>query len=282
MLFVKSLIIIVVSTVFIKNMEMAENIQNYTKSNLKFSSSKLYFQHQNQILWKFWFISPMTFDIHYKYTFQEISDKYFIEWGEFEWLTADHDVHEEWIIYKIWFINPKFKNVRNLSVDLSKSENKSMLPLILTIVLWWVVFWLLYWASTKFLIWKILFWLNAAGAFIVFCFGAWQLWNSWYISMVKDKEKTWTFSVKCSDQTEMSVITDDILEVLKKISAEYRVIKFAFSGNCIYLLQDIHDHYWNKLPTSGKIYSEQEKAALQQKTMEFIRKSEFLSHFMED
>jgi hypothetical protein len=41
----------------------------------------------------------------------------------------------------------------------------------------------------------------------------------------------------------MSVITDDILEVLKKISAEYRIIKFAFSGNCIYLLQDIHDHH---------------------------------------
>ena len=64
------------STVFIKNMEMAENIQNYTKSDLKFSSSKLYFQHQNQIIQNFWFISPMTIDIHYKYTFQEVHDRY--------------------------------------------------------------------------------------------------------------------------------------------------------------------------------------------------------------
>jgi len=261
---------------------MTENIQKYNPSELKFSSSKLYFQHQNQIIQKFWFISPMTFDIHYKYTFQEVNDKFFIEWWEFEWLTADHDVHEGWIIYKIWFINPKFKNVRNLSLDLSKSENKSLLPLILTIALWWAVFWFLYRASTKFLIWKILFWLNIAWAFIVSCYGIRQLWNSWYMSMKKDKEKTWTFSIKCSDQSEMSVVTDEILEVLKKISSEYRIIKFAFSGNCIYLLQDIHDHYWKKLPTSGKIYSEQEKAALQQRTLSFIHQPDFLSHFMEN
>ena len=238
---------------------MAENIQNYTQSDIKFSSSKLYFQHQNQIIQSFWFISPMTIDIHYKYTFQEVHDKYFIEWGEFEWLTADHDVHEGWIIYKVWFINPKFMNVRNLVVDLSKSENKSMLPLILTILL-----------------------LNVAGAFIVLCYSSRQLWNSWYKSTVADKKKTWTFSVKCSDQSEMVVLTDDIIEILKKISEEYRIIKFAFSWNCIYMLQDIHDHYWKKLPTSWKIYSEQEKATLQQKTMDFIRQPEFLSHFMEN
>ena len=261
---------------------MAENIQNYTQSDLKFSSSKLYFQHQNQIIQNFWFVSPMTIDIHYKYTFQEIHDRYFFEWWEYEWLTADHDVHEGWIIYKIWFLNPKFKNVRSVSLDLSKSENKSMLPLILTTLLWLAVFWVLYWVSTKIVLWKILFRLNIAWAFIVFCFYGWQLWNSWYKTAVVDKSKSWTFSVKCSDQSEMAVITNDIIEILKKLSDEYWVIKFAFSGNCIYMLQDVHDHYWKKLPTSWKIYSEQEKAALQQRTMEFIRQPEFLSHFMEN
>lgn len=261
---------------------MAENIQNYTQSDLKFSSSKLYFQHQNQIIQKFWFVSPMTIDIHYKYTFQEVHDRYFVEGWEYEWLTADHDVHEAWIIYKVWFINPKFKNVRNVSLDLSKSENKSMLPLFLTLLLWWVVFGVLYWASTKIILWKVLFRLNIAWAFIVFCFYGWQLWNSQYKTAVVDKSKSWSFSVKCSDQSEMAVITDDIIEILRKLADEYWVIKFAFSGNCIYMLQDVHDHYWKKLPTSWKIYSEQEKAALQQRTMEFIRQSEFLSHFMEN
>ena len=261
---------------------MAENIQNYTQSDLKFSSSKLYFQHQNQIIQSFWFISPMTIDIHYKYTFQEIHDRYFVEWWEFEWITADHDVHEEWIIYKVWFMNPKFKNVRNLSLDLSKSENKSMLPLVLTLLLWWVVFGLLYWASTEFFLGKVLFWLNVAWAFIVFCFHGRQLWNSWYKSTVSvDKKKTGTFRVKSSDQSEMAVITDDIIEILKKLSDEYRIIKFAFSGNCIYLLQDVHDHEGKRLPTSWKIYSEQEKAGLQQRTLNFIRQPDFLSHFME-
>ena len=67
------------STVFIKSSEMAENIQNYTQSDLKFSSSKLYFQHQNQILQNFWFVSPMSIDIHFKYTFQEIKSNYFMK-----------------------------------------------------------------------------------------------------------------------------------------------------------------------------------------------------------
>ena len=48
------------------------------------------------------------------------------------------------------------------------------------------------------------------------------------------------------------------------------------------MLQDVHDHEGKKLPTSWKIYTEQEKAALQQRTMEFIRQPEFLSHFMEN
>ena len=262
---------------------MTDSIQNYTKSDLKFSSSKLYFQHQNQIIQKFWFISPMTIDIHYKYTFQEIHEKYFIEWWEFEWLTADHEIHEEGFIYKVWFINPKFKNVKNLSLSLSKSENKSMLPLILTIVLWGVVFLLLYWFSKNFLLWKILFRLNIIWAIIVFCFYCRQLWNSWYKSTVwVDKAKSWTFNIRYSDQSEMNIINDDILGILKKISEEFRIIKFAFSWNCIYLLQDVHDHEGKRLPTSWKIYSEQEKARLQQRTMDFIRQPEFLSHFMEN
>jgi hypothetical protein len=47
----------------------------------------------------------------------------------------------------------------------------------------------------------------------------------------------------------MAVITDDILGILKKLSDEYWVIKFAFSGNCIYMLQDVHDHEGKRLPT---------------------------------
>jgi len=262
---------------------MPENNQNYNPSNLQFSSSKLYFQHQNHLLQKMWFISPMTIDIYYKYTFQEVHDRYFIEWWEYQWITADHDVHEEWIIYKVWFANPKFKNVKMLSLDLSKSENKSMLPLVLTIFLWWAVFGLLYRFAQYYILWQILFRLNVVWAFIVFCFYIRQLWNSWYKSTVwVDKWKSGKFKVKYSDQSELAVITDDVLEVLKKISDELWIIKFAFSWNCVFLLQDVHDHHWKKLPTTWKIYSEQEKASLQQKTMDFIRQPDFLSHFMEN
>ena len=261
---------------------MLENIQNYKQSDLKFSPSKLYFQHQNQILQKIWFISPMTIDVHFKYSFQEIYDKYFIEGWEFEWYTTDHVVHEQWIIYKIWFSDPKFKKVENLSLDVWKSKNKSVRPLILSILWWCIVFGLLFWLSQKFVIWKVLFWLNIIWWFVLLCFYAWELWNFWYRRVVgMDKIKSWWFNVKYSNQSDADIISSDVIDVLKKLKDEYWVVKFAFTWNCLYLLQDLHDYQWNRLTSSGKMYTEQEKAKLQQKTMNFIHQPEFLSHFME-
>ena len=63
---------------------MEENIQNYIPSEIKFSPSKLFFQHQSQMLQKIDFISTMSIDVHFKYTFQEVQQNYFIEGGEFE------------------------------------------------------------------------------------------------------------------------------------------------------------------------------------------------------
>ena len=270
------------STIFIKSREMAENIQNYTQSDLKFSSSKLYFQHQNQILQKLWFISPMTIDIYFKYTFQEVNQDYFIEWWEFEWLTVDHDVHEQGIIYKVWFLRPKFKNVGNLSLDLSKKSNKSIWPLIFSFVWWCCVFGLLFVLSSKFKLWKILFWLNIIWASVLFLYYLWWILDFFYRRTIHmDKGKVWNYDVKLMSQSDLSLITPEVLQILDKLKKEYWIIDFGYTWNCIYMLQDVHDHEWNKLVSSAKMYSEQEKASLQQKTMDFIRQPEFLSHFME-
>lgn len=261
---------------------MQENTQNYKQSDLKFSSSKLYFQHQDQILQKLWFVSTVTVDIHFLYTFQEVHENYFIEWWEFEWLIVDHDVHEQGIIYKIWFMYPKFKNVNNLSLSLGKENgNKSVWPAIFSLLWWSVVFVILYFFAKKFVLGKVLFWLNLAWAFVLICFHTWEVLNFGYKNVWMDKKKSWNFSIKSSDESEASIVTPDIQDVLKKLSDEYWIIKAWFTWNCVYLLQDIHDRQWKKLKSTGKIYTEQEKAMLQQKTLDFIRQPEFLSHFME-
>ena len=259
--------------------------QWYTPSILQFSPSRLYFQHQNQILQKIWFISPMSIDIHFKYTFQEVQPTYFIEWGEFEWLTVDHDVHESWIIYKIWLLNPKFRNIEHLSVDFKDNyfDNPSVWPLVRWLFWWLIVFSLLVWFSSKSQFGQVLFWLNLVWALILLAFYWRKIGNVLYKKAFQMKNLNyWGFAVNYTNQTDALMLSWEVLWALKFLEKEYWITKFAYTWNCIYLLQDVHDHEWNRLSESSKLYSEQEKANLQQRTMEYIHQAEFLSQFTLD
>lgn len=259
-----------------------ENINSYTPSSMQFSPSKRFFQHQNSILQKIDFVSTMCIDVHYKYTFQEILDKYFIEWGEFEWLNVDHDVIEQGIIYKIWFINPRFQNIEELSLDLKKNvlDNPSIWPLIFWLVWWLIVFFILLWLS-KYTVWKVLFRLNLIWAVILLVFYGFKKWKSLYKKIIKTRNVAyWWFTVNYTKQTDALMLSNDVIALLNKMRDEYRITKFCYTGNCIYLLQDLHDRDWNRLESASKLYSEQEKAALQQRTMDYLHWEEFLSMFM--
>ena len=262
---------------------MQETIQNYIKSDLKFSSSKLYFQHQNQILQRIWFISPMSIDVHFKYTFQEVKENCFIEWGEFEWITIDHDVQEQWIIYKIWFLHPRFQNIQYLSVDLNNSvldNPSSMLPLLGGLLWWAVIFGLLAWLYSKWQFWQILFRLNVMGGGILFAFLMWKVSKVFYNKLFKTKRVDYGwFTVNYASQTDALMLSSDVMKMLNSLSKNYWITKFCYTWNCVYLLQDVHDHEWNRVSSSSKLYSEQEKASLQQKTIDYIHNSEILSLF---
>ena len=263
---------------------MAENSHSYAPSSLQFSSSKLYFQYQNQLLQKIWFISPMSIDINFKYTFQEVQNFYFIEWWEFEWLTADHEVYEQWIIYKIGFLNPKFKNVEHLSLDLKKSAiyDNLLLWSLLKWFLWWGIAFLLLWRlAYKFQWGQVLLRLNVIGAWVLLAFYIWKIARVLFKLLFKTKrvEYGW-FMVNYVNQSDALMISSDVIELLKKMNEEYQITKFCYTWNCIYLLQDIHERIWLDGIFTRKIYSEQKKADLQQRTMSFIHQEEFLSQFI--
>lgn len=261
---------------------MSEINETYIPKTIQFSPSKLFFQHQKDMLQKMGFVSTMSIDIHFKYTFQEVQPNYFFEWGEFEWLNVDHDVIEQWIIYKIGFLNPKFQNIEHLSLDLRKSslDNHSFWPLILWLSWWLVVFFVLLWLS-KYTIWKILFRLNLIWALILLIFYGFKKWKSLYEKFVRTKNVDYGgFVVNYTNQTDALMLSSDVVWILKELWEKYWIIKFCYTGNCIYLLQDIHDREWNRLDSSSKLYSEQEKAALQQRTLDYLRQEEFLSKFM--
>ena len=261
---------------------LQENFQSYTQSDFKFSPSKLYFQHQNKLLQDIGFVSPMSIDIYFKYTFQEVQPNYFIEWGEFEWITVDHDVNEQWIIYKIWFLNPKYQNIEHISLDLKNNllDNPSFWPLVWWLVWWGIVFGVLSRLYGKWQFWHVLFWLNVIGGWILLLFLVWRVSKVFYNKLFKTKRVDyWWFTVKYATQTDALMLSSDVIMVLKKLAKEYWITKFCYTWNCIYLLQDVHDHEWNRVPSSSKLYSEQEKLALQQRTLNYLRQSEFLSLF---
>lgn len=87
------------------------------------------------------------------------------------------------------------------------------------------------------------------------------------------------FTVNYANQTDALMLSSDVIKGLEKMGKEYWITKFCYTWNCVYLLQDVHDREWNRLSTSSKMYSEQEKASLQQRTMDYIHQSEFLSLF---
>lgn len=258
--------------------------KNYIPSILQFSASKLFFQNQNQLLQKIWFISPMTIDIHFKYTFQEVQSDFFIEWWEFEWITVDHDVHEQWIIYKIWFLYPKFQNVENLTLDLKKNylyDNPSVWALMKGFVWRWMAFVLLLWFSIKFQFWQILLRLNGIGAGILLLFYIRKIAKILYNLIFQTKRvEYWWFKVIYKNQSDALMLSSDVIHILRKMKEEFWITKFCYTWNCIYLLQDLHDRNWKRLTSTSKLYSEQEKANLQQKTMNYLHQSDFLSKFI--
>ena len=259
-------------------------VDSYNTKSLEFSPSKVFFQHQKELLQKIEFISTMTIDIHFKYTFQEIQPKYFIEWWEFEWLNIDHEIIDQWIIYKIGFLNPKFQNIQHLLLNLKKNslDNPSIWPLLIWFFGWLIVFFILLWLY-NYTICKILFRLNLMGALILLFFYGFKKIKSLYKKIIETKNvEYWGFVARYTNQTDALMLSPDVIESLKKLWENYRITKFCYTGNCIYLLQDIHDKEWKRLDNSSKLYSEQEKAALQQKTLDYLHQNEFLSKFMSE
>ena len=87
------------------------------------------------------------------------------------------------------------------------------------------------------------------------------------------------FAVNYANHSDALMLSNDIVNILKKLGTDFWIVKCCYSWNCLYLLQDVHDRDWGRLSSSSKLYTEQEKAALQQRTLDYLRQSEFLSLF---
>lgn len=268
---------------------MAQVISNYTPSLLQFSASRLFFQNQNELLQKIWFLSPASIDVYYKYTFQQVDTEYFVQWWEFEWITLDHKVQDRWIVYKIWFADPKYKNVQCLTADLSNEnnlDNSSIRWMVKSfpIVSWWIFLILLLLLSTS--IWTWLFWINVVWAGILLVFTICKTISLFckIVFQTKTVQFGW-FNTSYQEWEDVLFLAPNVVNALKWLS-EFQIIRFCYTGNCLYLLQDIHapknknNGLLKKIILSDRTYTEVEKADLQQRTLAHIQKSDFLSNFI--
>ncbi len=269
---------------------MVGNVTNYNPSILQFSSSKLFFQNQNQLLQKVWFFSPASIDVHFKYTFQQVQPYYFMQWWEFEWITLNHDVCESWIVYKLWFASPRFQHVKCLSVDLLNdviSSSGSIWSMLKTFpLIQWTLF-LFVLCLLPFAVWKWLFWLNLVWVWVLFLFSIWKTLKVFYKLIFKTNRADYKwFAVDYDEPEDVLLLTPELIPLIKKLP-ELQITKIAYTWNCLYLLQDIHVQKnnlrmlvkWKKY--SSVSYTEQEKADLQQRTMSYIQHPDFLSQFIQ-
>jgi len=158
-------------------------------------------------------------------------------------------------------------------------NNSSIWSLLKGFFWWCIVFALLFRLSSKSQFWQVLFWLNIIWAWVLLWFYMWKFSSFMYKKAKVSNLEYWGFKVNYTKQSDALMLSEEILKILNKLAKEFWIIKFCYTWNCIYLLQDLHDRNWERLVSTSKLYTEQEKANLQQITMAYMHQSDFLSKF---
>lgn len=259
---------------------------SYTPSNLQFVSSMLFFQWQKELLQKIGFFSIASDDIYYKYSFQKVAPYYFIQWCEYEWITVEHKIYEQWIIYKLWFMYPKYQNVQRLTVDLMNSTSRSMVSTkmviksypwiewgILLLILGFLPYWLSKWLFRLNLVWICLFILVSLKKILFFYYNR---------AFKTKKSEYWWLLVNYQVPEDTLFLSPDVISTLRKLP-ELQITKFCYTWNCMYFFQDIHEPKmateFEKIVFTSRLYTESEKAELQQRTISFFEQPDFISQF---
>lgn len=260
-------------------------ISSYRPMPLQFSPSQLFFNQQKFLLQKLGFFSPSTIDLHIKYSFQLVEEQYFIQWAEIVGFNTNHVDHEQAIIYKLGLANPKYKDIKSMFVDLEDIKSRikgSFWGSLRSFPFWqWALFLILIILLPRSL-GSILLYLNVIGIGVILLFSGYKT-ARFFIDLIKKKNTSYQgLTINYAQQSDTQVLTDEMMEVLLTLK-DLKIIKVAYTGNCLYLYQEIKEKeksassFFSSLFKGKQELSEAEKAELTQKTLAYIQQPVLLT-----
>ena len=261
-------------------------ISSYRPMPLQFSPSQLFFDQQKFLLQRLGFFLPSIIDLHITYSFQLVEEQYFVQWAEIIGYNTSHEISEQAIVYKLGLANPKYRDVKSLFMDLEDLKSRlrgSLWSAIRSFPFWqWALFLVLMILLPKTLS-TIFLYLNVAGIAIILFFSAYKTIK--YLIDIIRKKNTASFkwlTINYVQQNDTQVLTEEMIEALFALK-EMRIIKVAYTGNCLYLYQEVKEkeksssNFFSSLLKGKKELSEAEKAVLIQKTLSHIQQPALLT-----
>ena len=252
----------------------------YKPSRLQFSPSQVFFDQQKELLKSFGFFPTTSIDLYVKYSFQLVEETYFIKGGEVISYDMDHEEQGHAMVYQVGLLNPLQVVSNSWSMDLKDATDRiknGIFSYIKNFPFWqwggFLFFVCLLGLAGKF--GEVLLWINVIGIVLMLLFSMWRT-GQYLFSFFKKSSKTYKgFSINYVQESDLGMLTDNLIAFFPELSGVY-IEKIAYTGNCFYFYQTIHKDSKTFLK-KDKPLTEDEKAELTQKTLNFLQTSPFLS-----
>jgi hypothetical protein len=262
---------------------------SYRSSPLQFSPSQLFFDKQIPLLQRLGFLSPANIDTYIKYSFQLVEEHFFIQGAELQGFDTSHEITDQGIIYKIGVDKPKYGDISSLTLELETISSRVQGTLRSSLksfpFLQWGIFLLCILILPKTLRSALLY-INVIGIAIMLLFSAYKT-LTFFFHIVKQKRTSYQgFTVNYAQHSNTTFLNPEIIGALQTLK-DFKITKVAYTGNCLYLFQEIEDKpktssaFFSTLFSKSHPLTEVEKADLTQRTLQYLQQPSLLALLQE-
>lgn len=218
-----------------------------------------------------------------------MEEKYFIQGTEIQGYTTDHNVNEEGILYKIGLVRPKYKNVLSLFVNLEDMKTRMQGGLrgsLRDFPIWQRAFFLLLIVILPQSLGSFFLYFNIVGIILLLLASVLSTLKVFYNLLKVNTTSYKGLLVNYAQQSDIEILSDEMMLAMNTLK-ERKMIKLAYTGNCLYLYQKIKEKpnsaisFFTSLLSKPQKLSEIQKAELTQNTLSYLQEPAFLSLLME-
>jgi hypothetical protein len=214
-----------------------------------------------------------------------VEEQYFIQGAEIQGFDTNHEITNQGIIYKIAVATPKYKDVYSLSIDLETISSRVQNTLRASLKSFpflqrgiFLLFILLLPRTLR----SILLYINLIGICIMLIFSVYKTLK-FFLHLIKKKNTSYQgFVVNYAQHSDTTMLNPEIIATLQTLKS-YHISKVAYTGNSFYLYQEIEEKpqgisaFFSTLFQKTHQLTEQEKADLTQRTLQYLQQPTLLS-----